>query len=160
MFYFFVETPLTCPFINIRQHHPACQIQPNLVICIHKSLKHRLIPQDDDQSDASFFLCLKSVSTGEHSGPHHQAPQHWSTNLSARSAVECGAGGPLAGLVSFRILQARIHSAAGRAGTIHDGNIRRHVSKSLHPPSGMVDPHDHNPIPPSPAEPIGYQNFA
>jgi hypothetical protein len=74
--------------------------------------------------------------------------------------VECRAGGPLAGLVSFRTLQARTHSAAGRAGTIHDGNNHGHVPTSLHPPSGMVDPHEHKAIPPGPAEPTGQRDFA
>ena len=49
--------------------------------------------------------------------------------LTSRRRVECGAGGPLAGLVSYRILQASTHSAAGRAGTIVDGNIRRRNPK-------------------------------
>jgi len=77
-----------------------------------------------------------------------------------RSAVECGAGGPLAGLDSFRILQASTHSAAGRAGTIDDGNILRHLPNTFHPPSGMVDPHDHKATQPSPAEPTGQRDFA
>ena len=50
-------------------------------------------------------------------------------HLTTRCAVECGVGGPLAGLVSYRILQASTHSAAGRAGTILDGNIRRRNPK-------------------------------
>jgi hypothetical protein len=74
--------------------------------------------------------------------------------------VEYGAGGPLDGLVSFRILQASTHSAASRAGTVHDGNILTCVSKSLHLPSGMVDPLSRRTVPKSPAEPIGHQNFA
>jgi hypothetical protein len=49
--------------------------------------------------------------------------------LTSRCAVECGVGGPLAGLVSYRILQASTHSAAGRAGTILDANIRRRNPK-------------------------------
>jgi len=106
------------------------------------------------------FLCLKSVSTGGHGGPPLKAQQHQVLqNLSSRSAVECRAGGPLAGLVSFRILQASSHSAAGRAGTIHDGNILRHLPNTFHPPSGMVDPHDDQAIPPSPAEPKGQRDF-
>ena len=107
------------------------------------------------------FLCLKSVSTGGHGGPPLKAQQHQVLqNLSSRSAVECRAGGPLAGLVSFRILQASTYSAAGRAGTIHDGNIRARNPKQLPHPSGMVDPLGHKAIPPSSAEPIGHQNFA
>ena len=39
-------------------------------------------------------------------------------------------------------------------------NIRLHVSKSLHSPSGMVDPLSQRTILQSPAEPIGHQNFA
>ena len=74
--------------------------------------------------------------------------------------MECGVGGPLAQLVSYRILQASTHSAADRAGTIHDGNIRRSNPKSLHPPSGMVDPLGHQTVPPSPAEPRGQRDFA
>ena len=90
-------------------------------------------------------------------GNHHS---HFVTSVTSRCAVECGVGGPLAGLVSYRILQASTHSAAGRAGTIHDRNIRRSNPKSLHPPSGMVDPLGHQTVRPSPAEPNGHQNFA
>ena len=78
----------------------------------------------------------------------------------SRCAVECGVGGPLAGLVSYRILQASTHSAAGRAGTILDGNIRNRNPNSLHPPSGMVDPLSERTIPPSLAEPKGQRDFA
>jgi hypothetical protein len=80
--------------------------------------------------------------------------------LTSRCAVECGVGGPLAGLVSFRILQASTHSAAGRAGTILDGNIRNRNPNLLHPPSGMVDPLGHQTVRPSPAEPRGQRDFA
>jgi len=69
-------------------------------------------------------------------------------------------GGPLAGLVSFQILQTSTHSAAGRAGTVLDGNIRGGDPKQSHPPSGMVDPLGHQMVPPSPAEPRGQRDFA
>ena len=64
-------------------------------------------------------------------------------------------GGPLAGLASFQILQARAHSAASRAGTIPEGRIRSHKPFSPMPPSGMVDPHHNKTVPISPAEPDG-----
>jgi hypothetical protein len=106
-------------------------------------------------------LCLDSVSLRGHDGRHYKAKrQQVLRNLSSRSAVECGAGGPLAGLISLQILQASTHSAAVRAGTIDDGNILRHLPNTFHQPSGMVDPHDHNPTPPSSAELLGHQNFA
>ena len=39
-------------------------------------------------------------------------------------------------------------------------NIGLRVSKSLHLPSGMVDPRSQRTVPKSPAEPSGHQNFA
>jgi hypothetical protein len=81
-------------------------------------------------------------------------------HVTTRCAVECGVGGPLAGLASFQLLQASTHSAAGRAGTIQDGNLLTRVSNSLHSPSGMVDPLGRQTLPPSPAEPKGQRDFA
>ena len=76
------------------------------------------------------------------------------TNLSTRRVVECRAGGPLAGLSTDQILQVSTHSAAIRAGTIHDGQF--HHGKSI-PKAGMVDPLSQRTAPPSLAEPAGYR---
>jgi hypothetical protein len=46
--------------------------------------------------------------------------------------VECGAGVPGAGHFRRRGLQARDHSASGRAGTVVDGQIEQLVTKQTH----------------------------
>jgi hypothetical protein len=62
--------------------------------------------------------------------PHSPNPTR--PNVTTRCPVECGAGGPLAGLASFQILQARTHSAATRAGTVHDGQFRHRKQDPTH----------------------------
>ena len=57
---------------------------------------------------------------------------HHRTNVATRCAVECGAGGPLAGLVSYQVLKASSHSAATRAGTVHDGQFRHRKQDPTH----------------------------
>ena len=54
-------------------------------------------------------------------GNHHS---HFVTSVTSRCAVECGVGGPQAGHSTFRWLQASPNSAAGRAGTVHDGHYQ------------------------------------
>jgi hypothetical protein len=60
--------------------------------------------------------------------------------------------GPLAGLISDQTLNASVHSAAIRAGTVHDGHIQNAESISSRPPSWMVDPLCQQSLPPSLAE--------
>ena len=62
---------------------------------------------------------------------HHN---HFVTSVTSRCAVECGVGGPQAGHSTFRWLQASQNSAAGRAGTVHDGHhqLDNHIPKSRH----------------------------
>ena len=60
--------------------------------------------------------------------------------------------GPLAGLFSDQTLNASVHSAAVRAGTVHDGHIQNAESISSRPPSWMVDPLCQQSLPPSLAE--------
>ena len=115
---------------------------------LHPTGRQYSLQRRHEREDTASGVCVAS--------PSHSRRKSWIS----RCAVECGVGGPLAGLVSYRILQASTYSAAGRAGTIDDGNILRHLPNTFHPPSGMVDPHNHNPIPPSPAEPTGQRNFA
>ena len=79
------------------------------------------------------------------------------TNLSTRRAVECRAGGPLAGLSTDQTLQVSTHSAAIRSGTIHDGQFHHGMSIPKDLPSGMVDPLSQRTVPTSPAEPAGYR---
>ena len=87
---------------------------------------------------------------------HHN---HFVTSVTSRCAVECGVGGPQAGHSTDRWLQVRMHSAAGRAGTVHDGHFQHRKPQSKEPPSGMVDPHRQQTLPPSPAEPNIKQEF-
>ena len=51
------------------------------------------------------------------------------SSVTSRCAVECGAGGPQAGQISYRGLQASSHSAADRAGTVLDGQFKQIVTK-------------------------------
>ena len=60
--------------------------------------------------------------------------------------------GPLAGLFSDQTLNASVHSAAIRAGTVHDGHIQNAEWISSRPPSWMVDPLCRQSLPPSLAE--------
>ena len=64
---------------------------------------------------------------------------------------------PLAGLSTDQILQTTMHSAAIRAGTIHDGQVHCGVPIVDELPSGMVDPHGQRAVPVSPAELAGYR---
>ena len=88
------------------------------------------------------------------------SPNPTRPNVATRCAVECGAGGPLAGLASYQILKASSHLAAGRAGTIQDGQFHDCIPRCKEPPSRMVDPLSQQTIPPSLAEPNTRQNFA
>jgi hypothetical protein len=115
---------------------------------LHPTGRQYSLQRRHEREDTASGVCVAS--------PSHSRRKSWIS----RCAVECGVGGPLAGLVSFRILQASTHSAAGRAGTILDGNIRNRNPNSLHPPSGMVDPLGHQTVRPSPAEPRGQRDFA
>ncbi len=60
--------------------------------------------------------------------------------------------GPLAGLFSDQALNASVHSAAIRTGTVHDGHIQITESLSSRPPSWMVDPLCQQSLPPSLAD--------
>ena len=80
-------------------------------------MRHRLIPRNDDQSDASFFLCQKSGSTGS------EKP------LSAQR------GGKLSGRAASRIGQLLDTASQHRFGGWQGGHHRRwqiYVTASRH----------------------------
>ena len=95
-----------------------------------------------------------STAAGPYAEVLLQGPRLVSTSPIARSAVECGAGGPLAGLSSDQILKTSDHSAAIRAGTVHDGQFQHSGSNQSYLPSGMVDPHSQRSLSKSLAEAV------
>ena len=84
---------------------------------LHPTGRQYSLQRRHEREDTASGVCVAS--------PSHSRRKSWIS----RCAVECGVGGPLAGLVSYRILQASTYSAAGRAGTIDDGQNQHIVTK-------------------------------